>query len=98
MAQVAPDTIDPKKGVRLGVYLTQDPRIAIVMWCNACGHPQRFGMAEVIERLQRRGINGLAVGIRELPKYLTRPCPKCQGQSFDSRPDFNPTFTGTVKV
>jgi hypothetical protein len=83
-------------GVRLGVYMDQSPGTGVAVWCLApdCQFVQKFGMADVIRRLNARDLDGRNVGIRSLPRYLNRPCPRCGGSSFEARPDFQPAAMG----
>jgi hypothetical protein len=81
-----PDADEP--GVALGEFMDNRPGTGVSVWCLGCGHKQRFDMAAVIARLDARGLKGRSVGIRTLPRYLTKPCPACSGSAFEARPDF----------
>ena len=59
----------------------------LAVWCNRCARVEKYPIPAVIERLDRRGLNGRAVGIRQLAGMMRRPCPSCGAMDYDSRPD-----------
>lgn len=85
-------------GIALHEFLDHKPGTKVALWCIPCGAVQKLDMAAVVARLDARGIDGRQVGIRELPRYLTRRCPSCGANEWDCRPDFPPAPMGVGKT
>lgn len=74
-------------GVPLGEY--REHGVGVLLCCIPCGHWQAFDLEAVIERLNRRGLDGAAVGIKDLVDHVTAPCPACGQLRFSARPNWN---------
>jgi hypothetical protein len=79
---------DDDPGVPLGHYREHDAGVLLI--CVECQLQRVLDLEEVIERLDRRGLNGASVGIRELRRHLRAPCIRCGSRRLETRPWFPP--------
>jgi hypothetical protein len=62
--------------------------------CLGCMDRRVFDLEIVIGRLAKRGVGGEHTGVRAVAGYVRRPCPRCGGARFESRPYFPPIPKG----
>lgn len=75
----------PAVSVPLGTYRAH-PGCGVLVICRGCELQRDYDLEAVIARLNRRGLVGDRVGVKHVADYLTRPCPRCSGRLFETRP------------
>jgi hypothetical protein len=81
--------MDDPSGVPLAHYLDAHPGAGVQLNCEVCGHQETLPMAGVVVRLEARGINARAFGIRRVAKLVDKAC-ACGARSWTSRPAWPP--------
>ena len=71
--------------VPLSHYRTH-PGCGVLVHCTGCQLTRDFDLEPVIAKLRARGLDGEAVGIKDVAQYVRGPCPRCGGRDFDTRP------------
>lgn len=72
-------------GVPLEHYL-QHRGCHVRFMCNACKLTRDFPVADVIARLEKRGIGNGRTGIRAVARLVERACSRCGGMRFETTP------------
>ncbi len=54
--------------------------------CSACMWSAVYPLEDVIARLVKRGLEGEAVGIREVARYTRIKCPRCGSRAWETTP------------
>ena len=67
----------------------------VLLSCLDCHHYHSMALEAVIKRLQDHGLGDERTGIKAVAIFVSRPCPRCGGWRFDTRPDF-PEDAGAV--
>lgn len=75
-------------GVPLASYRSFGPEMAVEFRCSDCQAHFDVGLEAVISRLQARGVGGPDTGVREVARYVEKPCERCGGKRFTTRPWF----------
>ena len=78
---------DADPGVPMGHYIDHHHGAGIDVACLRCMAGRRVEFEHVLKALAKQGINGRHVGIVEVARYFTSPCP-CGGSRFVTRPAF----------
>lgn len=77
-------------GVSLSSYRTFGSEMAVEFRCCDCQAHFEVPLETVIARLTERGVGGPETGVREVARFVERPCASCGGRRFTSRPAFPP--------
>lgn len=77
-------------GVPLGRYRSLGSEMGVEFHCCDCMHHWTVELEVVIARLEQRGVGGAQTGIKEVAALAERPCTRCSGRRFDTRPAFPP--------
>lgn len=77
-------------GVPLSHYLEHEPGQAVRFECRDCQLAFEVPVAEVVGRLKALGVGGEATGVREVARHVRRPCARCGGLRFETRPALHP--------
>jgi hypothetical protein len=56
--------------------------------CVACQDWRTVELEAVISRLHARGVGGPETGVRDVARFIEKPCERCGGRRFETRPDF----------
>lgn len=62
----------------------------VELGCIGCAYARTLDLETVIARLDARGLDGAAVGMVELARHVTEPCPRCGGREWYTRPAMPP--------
>ncbi|MGI8839714.1 MAG: hypothetical protein ACR2F8_02850 [Caulobacteraceae bacterium] len=76
--------VDP--GVPLSHYRRHDG--AVLLTCLDCMHRRTLPLEPVIARLKALGVGDEATGVRAVAGFVDRPCLRCGGTRFETRPAF----------
>jgi hypothetical protein len=63
-------------------------RARVLLTCLDCHHHRSLDLEAVIKRLEAWGRGGEHTGIKAVAGFAERPCPRCGGWRFATRPDF----------
>lgn len=74
-------------GVPLAHY--REHQADVILECRGCKRVRLVPLEALIARLDRQGLPGAEVGVRAAARYVKRPCPRCGGTDFESRPHFH---------
>ncbi len=76
-------------GLPLSYFLEHHPATGVLAICDGCQRSRRYELQAVVTRLAARGLTApSALGIRAMSAHVRGPCPRCQGRSFTTRPDW----------
>ena len=76
----------PAPGVPLAKY--RAIRAEVLLTCMDCNLTQVLDREAVIERLKLRGPGDERTGIRAVAGFVHRPCPRCGGARYETKPAF----------
>lgn len=74
-------------GVPLAHY-RQHEGCSVRFHCEGCAYVFDAALEAVIAKLQRQGLGGPETGIRTVARLSRRPCLRCGGASWETRPGF----------
>lgn len=75
-------------GVPLRHYLTEHPGTEVGFHCLACMAYHQVPIEAVVKRLKARRIGDEGTGIIAVGTFSSRPCKRCGGTHWQSRPAF----------
>lgn len=73
-------------GVPLAHYRRHDGAVWLI--CLDCVQGRLLPLEGVISRLVALGVGDERTGIRAVAGFVDRPCPRCGGRRFETRPAF----------
>jgi hypothetical protein len=74
-------------GVPLEHYL-QHAGCGVRVHCRSCHRSTDYALEDVIAQLEARGVNGRRLGIKQVSRYVDKPCPRCGARDFATSPAF----------
>lgn len=70
----------------LRYFLTADRCVGVRFHCWECGGAWDVTLQVAIADLQGRGLGGPETPLHDVAGFARKPCPKCGGRNFVSRP------------
>lgn len=60
----------------------------VLFHCTGCQKHWAVPIDDVVRRLEQRRLGGEQTGIKAVAQFVEKPCPRCGGFKFETRPGF----------